>query len=73
MYMQAHVDAMSGSHNRTALHYASVADRVNVAKILMKNNANLKVKDKNGYTAINLTKGGEICQLLHQVLCYTLC
>ncbi|XP_065919951.1 ankyrin-3-like isoform X2 [Dysidea avara] len=62
----AHVDAVGGSHDRTALHYASVADHVGVAKILKENNANLKVKDKNGYTAINLTKGGEMCQLLHQ-------
>jgi len=61
------VDAVGGSHDRTALHYASVADRVDVAKTLKINDANLKMKDKNGYTAINLTKGGEMYQLLHQV------
>ena len=67
------MDAVGGSHDRTALHYASVADHVGVAKILKENNANLKVKDKNGYTAINLTKGGEMCQLLHQVFVPHIC
>ena len=41
-----------------------------VARILKEANADLTIKDKDGYTAINLTKGGEICELLHQVHLY---
>ena len=39
-----------------------------MAKVLKEANADLTIKDKDGYTAINLTKGGEICDVLHQVL-----
>ena len=58
---------MGGSHDRTPLHYASIAGHVGVARILKKANADLTIKDRDGYTAINLTKGGEMCEVLHQV------
>ena len=44
-----------------------------VAKILKEANADLTIKDNDGYTAINLTKGGEMCEILHQVLCVCVC
>lgn len=59
---------MGGSRDRTPLHYASAAGHVGVARILKEANADLTIKDKDGYTAINLTKGGEMCELLHQVM-----
>ena len=67
LYLQAKVNAVGGSRDRTPLHYASIAGHVGVARILKKANADLTLKDRDGYTAINLTKGGEMCEVLHQV------
>lgn len=40
-----------------------------VAKILKEAKADLTIKDKDGYTAINLSRGGEMFEVLHQVMC----
>ncbi len=56
-----------GRRNRTALHYASLTNNVEVVKVLMKFNADQQIVDSMGYTALNLSNGGEICRMLHQV------
>jgi len=40
---------------------------VGVAKILKEAEADLTIKDKDGYTAINLINGGAMWKVLHQV------
>lgn len=63
------MNSLGGSRNRTPLHYASISDHVGVAKMLKEAKADLTIKDKDGYTAINLINGGAMWEVLHQVLC----
>ena len=60
---------VGGSHQRTALHYASVHNRVEVAQILLRPGvgADEDVTDADGHTALNLSMGGDMCRLLHKV------
>ena len=57
-----------GKSQRTALHYASLGNHVNVAKILLAHGANEEIVDSLGYSALNLSNGGEMCRLLHKVI-----
>ena len=58
-----------GRRNRTALHYASIANNDAIVKLLLRHNADQEIVDATGYTALNLSNGGEVCRLLHQVKC----
>ena len=66
-YAQAFINMTGGRRNRTALHYASAANNVAIVKVLLKFNADQEVVDATGYTALNLSNGGEVCRLLHKV------
>ena len=57
-----------GRRNRTALHYASIANNVAIAKVLLKFSVDQEIVDATGYTALNLSNGGEVCRLLHKVI-----
>ena len=65
--LQAFINITGGRRDRTALHYASIANNVEVVKVLLRFNADQELTDNTGYTALNLSNGGEVCRLLHQV------
>ena len=67
-HQQAFTNMTGGRRNRTALHYASIANNVAIVKVLLKFNADQEVIDTTGYTALNLSNGGEVCRLLHKVI-----
>ena len=52
---------------RTALHYASLNNRVSVARVLLDAGADELTSDVDGYTPLNLCLGGDMCVLLHKV------
>ena len=64
---QADVNSRGGTRRRTALHYASLHDHVEVAKLLLETGANEFTRDVGGYTPLNLSNGGKMCKLLHKV------
>ena len=66
---QAFINMTGGRRNRTALHYASIANNDAIVKLLLRHNADQEIVDATGYTALNLSNGGEVCRLLHQVKC----
>ena len=66
-HSQAFINVTGGRRNRTALHYASIANNVAIVKVLLKFNADQEIVDATGYTALNLSNGGEVCRLLHKV------
>ena len=67
LHSQANVNARGGSHQRTALHYASLNNHVAIATILLEAGANEFARDMSGYTPLNLCMGGDMCKLLHKV------
>jgi len=67
---QADMNARGGSRRRTPLHYASLHNHVDVARLLLQAGANEFVRDSAGYTALNLSNGGTMCSLLHKVRCH---
>eukprot|EP00795_Rhopilema_esculentum_P014481 gene14481-5544_t len=56
---EAFINTTGGRRNRTSLHYASIANNVDVVKVLLRFNADQEVIDSTGYTALNLSSGGE--------------
>ncbi|XP_062519809.1 poly [ADP-ribose] polymerase tankyrase-1-like isoform X2 [Corticium candelabrum] len=65
---KADVNLTGGSRRRTPLHYASVHNRVEVARLLTAPGveANEELVDADGNTALNLSMGGDMCRLLHK-------
>ncbi len=66
---QADINSRGGSRKRTPLHYASLHNHVEVAKLLLEAGANEFTRDAGGYTPLNLSNGGKMCTLLHKVCC----
>ncbi len=61
------MNSKGGTRQLTPLHYASLNDLVDVAMILLEEGANKFSRDSGGYTPLNLSMGGKMCQLLHKV------
>ena len=61
------MNAKGGSRGRTALHYASLNDHLEVAVLLLQAGTNEFSRDVGGYTPLNLSKGGRMVELLHKV------
>ncbi len=61
------MNGRGGSRLRTALHYASLNDHVDVAMVLLEAGASEFIRDSGGYTPLNLSMGGKMCKLLHKV------
>jgi ankyrin repeat protein len=49
------VNAIEGKLKRTALHWAAYNGRVDVAMLLLENEADATIKDANGKTALSLS------------------
>ena len=64
--LQADVNLVGGSRQRTALHYASAGGHSEVVQLLLTAGANEFARDSGGYTALNICRGNA-CKLLHRV------